>query len=149
MNRNQRGGAYEVTEHQVVDNTRAETGDYFYSGNAAAGSGTREMRSYQAEMNQRNNDIKSSTINGRMVPGNMKMLNHHVNMNNAQKDVLLKNERPTIGSLPAKGPTSQFMGISSVANKDNYSNIQMERNNGSIMDALKSNPYAVDHTKVL
>lgn len=149
VNRNQRGGAYEVTEHQVADNTRAETGDYFYSGNAAAGAGTREMRSYQAEMNQRNNDIKSSTIKGRMVPGNMKMLNHHVNMNNAQKDVLLKNERPAMGSLPAKGPASQFMGISSVANKDNYSNIQMDRNNGSIMDALKSNPYAVDHTKVL
>ena len=149
VNRNQRGGAYEVTEHQVADNTRAETGDYFYSGNAAAGAGTREMRSYQAEMNQRNNDIKSSTIKGRMVPGNMKMLNHHVNMNNAQKDVLLKNERPAMGSLPAKGPASQFMGISSVANKDNYSGIQMDRNNGSIMDALKSNPYAVDHTKVL
>lgn len=149
VNGNQQGGAYKVTDHQAVNNTRMETGDFYYSGNAAAGSGTREMRSYQAEMNQRNNDVKSSTIQGRMVPGNMKLLNHHVNMNPAQKDVMLKNQRPAMGSLPARGPSSQNIGSSSIGNKDNYSNIQMDRNNGDIMSALKSNPYAVDHKKVL
>ena len=50
VNRNQRGGAYEVTEHQGVENARMETGDFYYAGNAGAGDRTRAMKSYEAEL---------------------------------------------------------------------------------------------------
>jgi hypothetical protein len=148
VNRNQRGGAYEVSEQQVVNNTRMETGDFYYSGNAGAKEGTQKMKSYQAEYNQRNNEIKSSTINGRLVPGNMKLLNHNVNVAQPNRDNMLKNERPAMGSMPAQGPQVSNLGISSTAANDLYSGIQMERTNGNIMEAIKSNPYALDHKKI-
>lgn len=149
VNRNQRGGAYEVTEHQGVENARMETGDFYYAGNAGAGDRTRAMKSYEAELNQRNNDIKSSTIQGRLVPGNMKLLNHNVNVQQSERDTMLKNERPVMGMKPYQGPSSSNMGISSVDTQANYSGMGMERNDASIINALKSNPYAVDHTKYL
>jgi hypothetical protein len=149
VNRNQRGGAYEVTKHQGVENARMDTGDFYYAGNAGAGDRTRAMKSYEAEMNQRNNDIKSSTIQGRLVPGNMKLLNNNVNVEQAERDTMLKNERPVMGMKPYQGPSSTNMGISSMDSQSNYSGIGMERSDPSIIHALKSNPYAVDHKKYL
>ena len=96
-----------------------------------------------------NNDIKSSTIQGRLAPGNMKLLNHNVNVQQAERDSMLKNERPVMGMKPYQGPNSSNMGISSVDTQANYSGMGMERNDASIINALKSNPYAVDHTKYL
>ena len=72
---NQHGGAYHVTEHQVTIPPN-ETGNFYYAGNAGAGAGTRQMKSYESGYNQRNNDIKSSTIDGYMVKGNMSLLNN-------------------------------------------------------------------------
>ena len=44
---------------------------------SSAGAGLQNTRSYEAEYNQRNNDIKSSTIEGRLIQGNMKLYNGH------------------------------------------------------------------------
>jgi len=149
VNRQQNGDAYMVTEHQPVNNARTKTGDFFYAGGSSAAQGTQEMRSYQAEYNQRNNDIKSSTIKGRMVPGNMKLTNHHINMKPAQRDNALKNSRPLTSTMPYQSPSVNTIGVSASNNNTLYDGINNDRNDMSIMDALKGNPYATDYKKVL
>ena len=84
VNRNQNGMGYLTTENQAYDTNRQDTGNFFYAGNASAGARTRETTSYYAGLNQRNNDIKASTIDGRLVPGNMKLKNNNLNIR--QKD---------------------------------------------------------------
>ena len=111
INRNQRGGAYEVTEHKASNTSRTKTGDFYYAGNSSAGAGTREMKSYEAEYNQRNNDIKSSTIQGRMVPGNMKLTNHHVTVAQNNRDTTLNNNRAFNATLPAQMATPQPLDV--------------------------------------
>ena len=104
VNANQHGGAYNVTEHQVADTTRNETGNFYYAGNAGAGAGTRQTTSYEAGYNQRNNDIKSSTIDGYMVKGNMSLLNSDMNVRQKERDDMLKNNRSISGNMPYKAP---------------------------------------------
>lgn len=148
VNRNQRGGGYEVARHQQAATSRAVTGDYYYAGTAGSARG-KEMTSYESVVkNQRNNDIKSSTIKGRMVPGNMKMLNHEVNLDiTTNRNDMLRNDRPQMASMPTQVPSASHMGASSTANNEVFSNIQMERTDANILDALKSNPYVVDFRK--
>jgi hypothetical protein len=148
IDRNQRGGAYEVAAHQPIDNNRQTTGDFYYAGNAGAGAGTRQMKSYEAEYNQRNNDIKSSTIDGRMVPGNMKLMNGDINMRQASRDDYLKNNRAVAGTMPYQ--TMDVANIGQLQGQNNlYQNIQMDRNNGEALNALKGNPYVLNHVKGL
>jgi len=149
INRQQNGDAYMVTEHQPVNNARTKTGDFYYSGVAGAGDRTQEMRSYEAEYNQRNNDIKSSTIKGRMVPGNMKLANHSINMKQAQRDTHLKNSRALTATMPTQAPSMSSMGVSSHHNNKLFSGINSERNDNSIASALQGNPYVVDYKNML
>ena len=148
IDRNQRGGAYEVAAHQPIDNNRQTTGDFYYAGNAGAGAGTRQMKSYEAEYNQRNNDVKSSTIDGRMVPGNMKLMNGDINMRQVNRDDFLKNNRAVAGTMPYQSMDVANMG--QLQGQNNlYQNIQMDRNNGEALNALKGNPYVLNHVKGL
>ncbi len=149
VNANQQGGAYKVTEHQAAHTTRQETGDFYYAGGAGAGDRTRQMTSYEAGYNQRNNDIKSSTIEGRLVKGNMSLLNSDINMRQKSRDDYLKNSRPLTGTMPYKSPDMETMGRLAGNERSLYSNIQMDRTNPEIMNSLKSNPYVVDHRKGL
>jgi hypothetical protein len=144
VNRNQNGGAYETTDHQSVNNSRTETGDFLYSGIAGGGDRYSQMKSYEAEYNQRNNDIKSSTIDGRMVPGNMKLLNAHVNATQAQRDGMLVNKRAVAGTMPVQTPDISNMGRLQ-GHDPLYQNIQADRNNGDVLKALQGNPYALNH----
>ena len=148
IDRNQRGGAYEVADHQPIDNNRQSTGDFYYAGNAGAGAGTRQMKSYEAEYNQRNNDIKSSTIDGRMVPGNMKLMNSDINMRQVNRDDFLKNNRAVAGTMPYQSMDVANMGQLQ-GQSHLYQNIQMDRNNGEALNALKGNPYVLNHVKGL
>jgi hypothetical protein len=144
VDRNQRGGAYEVAAHQPIDNNRQTTGDFYYSGNAGAGAGTRQMKSYEAEYNQRNNDVKSSTIDGRLVPGNMKLMNSDINMRQVNRDDFLKNNRAVAGTMPYQ--TMDVANMGQLQGQNNlYQNIQMDRNNGEALNALKGNPYVLNH----
>jgi len=141
INRNQNGGAYETTDHQVANTARAETGDFLYSGIAG---GYNQMKSYEAEYNQRNNDIKSSTIDGRMVPGNMSLMNGNINMTQANRDGLLVNKRAVAATMPFQSPDVSNMG--KLHGHDQlYQNIQMDRTNGDILTALQGNPYVVNY----
>lgn len=149
VNANQNGGAYHVTEHQVADTTRNETGNFYYAGNAGAGAGTRQTSSYEAGYNQRNNDIKSSTIDGYMVKGNMSLLNSDMNVRQKERDDMLKNNRSISGNMPYKAPDVSNMGQLSGNVKEYNTKIQMERTAPEMMLNLQSNPYVVDYKKAL
>jgi len=148
VDRNQRGGAYETTAHQPIDNNRITTGDFYYAGVASAGDRTRQMKSYEAQYNQRNNDIKSSTIDGRLVPGNMSLMNGNINMRQVNRDEFLKNNRPVTGTMPYQSADVANMGQLQGHNQL-YQGIQVDRNNSDILDALKGNPYVVNYKNAL
>ena len=148
INSNQLGGAYKNTKQQVAFTNRNITGDFLYSGNA---NGNKEVRSNVAELNQRNNDLKSSTIKGRMQAGNMSLYKGDINMSQRNKDHLLKNDRHISANRGGIGriPNSNNMGT--LAGKDNssYQTINMDRNNADLLTALKSNPYVTDYKSAL
>lgn len=149
VNANQLGGAYQVTDQQAVDTYRAETSDFYYAGNASAGAGTRQMSSYDAQYNQRNNDIKSSTIQGYTPSGNMSLLNSDLNIRQVSRDDQLKNTRAAIGTMPYQSPDLTNMGKLAGTDNSLYSGIQMDRNTPDIMHALKGNPFVVDYKRAL
>lgn len=149
VNANQHGGAYKVSQVQPTNTIRQETGDFMYVGGASAGDQTRKSTSYAAGYNQRNNDIKSSTIDGYMVKGNMSLLNSDVNMRERNRDDMLRNNRAVSGNMPYKAPSTDILGMNSNVAKDLYSNIQMDRSNPEILNNLTSNPYVVDYRKGL
>jgi hypothetical protein len=103
------------------------------------------MTSYESGYNQRNNDIKSSTIQGYMVKGNMAMMNGDITMRQKTRDESLKNTRSVAGTMPYQSPNISQMGR--LAGNDNslYSNIQLDRNTSEITDSLKQNPYVVSY----
>lgn len=149
INANQHGGAYQNTTHQVANTTRNETGDFYYAGVAGAGDGSRQPSSYEAGYNQRNNDIKSSTIDGYMVKGNMSLMNNKINVRQVSRDEQLKNTRPVTGNMPYRSPDTMNMGRLSGVDKGLYSNIQTDRTNPEFLNNLHSNPYILDHRKGL
>lgn len=144
VNSNQRGGAYEITNHQPIEQAR-DTTNVSYYGNSTAGERNRSTKSYEAEYNQRNNDIKSSTIDGRMQIGNMKLLNSDINMSAKAKDDYLKNSRAVAPNGPKN--TNSLYNFGSVESQpiNLYSGLQLDRNNGDVLTALESNPYAIPY----
>jgi hypothetical protein len=144
VNRNQNGGAYVVTEHQTINNNRQTTDDFYYGGVAGAGPRTRQMKSYEAEYNQRNNDVKSSTLNGYTPSGGMSLLNSDINMRQVSRDDYLKNDRPIVPTMPYQTMDVANMGQLQGQNTL-YSGIQNDRNSSDIYDALKGNPYVVNY----
>jgi hypothetical protein len=141
VNANQNGGGYLSTPVQPTENER-DTTSIFYAGGSSAGDRSRQARTYDAEYNQRNNDIKSSTIQGRMVPGNMDLFNADINMKTRNGDALLKNNRPlTMTNAPSQYYSPEQMGIASSGDNKLYQTIQLDRNSPEILDAFKQNPY--------
>ena len=139
VNSGQNGGAYKNTEHQVAHNNREYTSDYYYAGNA---SGVDGIRTYDAEYNQRNNDIKSSTIDGRLVQGNMSLMNSNINMRGKAKESM--NNRPVDATRPYQVPSIDSIGVLQGTNSL-YSNTQLDRNNGNIMNQLKNNEFSIKY----
>ena len=146
VNANQRGGAYQVTDQQSVDNNRMTTGDFYYAGGSSAIS--KEARVYDAEYNQRNNDNKSSTNVGYTTGGGMATLNNYINMRSADKDSYLKNNREIAPKMPYQSPDITGFGSLQGTNQL-YQNIQLDRNDGSVLSSLKGNPYALSVTGAL
>jgi Family of unknown function (DUF5899) len=142
-------GAYHVTGHNPTYTNRTDTDDFFYSGGSSAGERGRQPMSYVSGYNQRNNDIKASTIDGYMVQGNMSLLNSDINMRQVSRDNILKNERGVIATMPYQSPDVMNMGRTAGTSNNLYANINMDRNSSDITSMLKSNPYVVDYRKAL
>jgi hypothetical protein len=143
VNTNQNGGAYAVTEQQPVINERMNQSDFYYAGNSSAGPNARQARAYDAEYRQRNNDIKASTIDGRLVPGNMSLMNGNINMSSKPKDAYLQNNRIVNPSMPAPPPSIESMGRLQ-GKQPLYSGMQNDRVSPDLLSALKGNPYALN-----
>jgi len=142
-------GGYHVTDQQVAYTNRNEVGVYGYVGGSSAGERGRKMTSYEANYNQRNNDMKSSTIQGHMVQGNMSLMNSDINMRQVSRDDMLKNDRAVIGAMPSQIPDASIMGKASGTTNQLYSNINLDRNTPDITKMLNSNPYVVDYRSAL
>ena len=145
-NARQNGGAYAITKQQPIANSRMTQSDFYYSGNASAGERGREARAYDAEYSQRNNDIKSSTIDGRMVPGNMSLMNNQMNITQNDKNTYLQMSRGPAPGMPYQAPSMNTMGQLQ-GKQELYSNIQTDRVGPDYMTALKGNPYALSITR--
>lgn len=145
----QERGAYNVTDHQVAFTNRNETGDYYYTGGAGATDGHRELKSYEAIDNQRNNDIKASTIDGRLTKGNMSLMNNHVNMREKTRDDSLKMKRDVVGNMPYRSPEIENMGRLAGHERSLPNNVHTERNDFDIQGQLSKNPYVVDYKNAL
>ena len=143
INANQRGGGYEVSDHQVADTARHVTGDFYYAGGSSAAN-AKSMRSFDAERNQRNNDIKSSTIDGRTGNGNMSLYSGSVNMSAKAKDDYLINTRPLVPKGVAQSPSINTMGRMNGA-EPLYQSMQLDRTSPDLMSALQGNPYAIPY----
>lgn len=145
IDRNQRGGAYEVSTNQPVINNRM-TQNQSYIGGGSAGERGREARRYDAEYNQRNNDLKSSTLSSYTTGGNMGLFSGDVNMTAKPKDNLQKNNRALDPTMPTQTPAIGMMGQPYASSGSNlYSNIQLDRSNPDMLSQLKGNPFAVSH----
>jgi hypothetical protein len=103
------------------------------------------MRRFDGEHNQRNNDVKSSTINGRMGNGNTNVFSGIVNMEAKQKDMYLVNNRQLVQKGAAQSPSAENIGRVSGA-VPLYQTIQMDRTTPDFMSALQGNPYAIPYS---
>ena len=140
-----------IVSHTSTDtykNARQTTGDFYYAGSAGAGADRRGARTYDAEYKQRNNDVKSSTIDGRMVPGNMALMNGDINMRQVSRDSSLINKRAVAPTMPYQTPDISNMGRLAGSQGSNlYQNIQLDRNSPEVLSALSSNPFALSVTR--
>jgi hypothetical protein len=144
INSGQRGGAYDVTPQQLNPQSR-DTTNASYTGNSSAGERSRMGRSQEAEYNQRNNEIKTSTIDGRLAPGNMALYSGSISMTGKAKDSKLKNIRPLGPEGPKKSGSLYNFGEIQKQPTVLDSGIQLERSNPDIMKALTGNPYNIPY----
>ena len=139
-------GGYTVASVQPIENNRMNQSDFYYAGNASAGAGTKEARPYDAEYRQHNNEIKSSTIKGRMVPGNMSMMNNNVNYTTKDITTQLSNKRAPLPERFQGPPSKDTMGHLQ-GKLDLPSEIPNNRNGNELLSSLKKNPYALSITR--
>ena len=153
-------GAYQTMGVQTVHNQRETTMNRAYTGNPSAGEGTRQLRPYDAEYRQRNNDLKSSTIEGYMVQGNMSVFNHNAGVLSEEtaakgryKESFLENKRTIQQNYPASSalsaPSQHTMGQdvrSMHTYPETYASEKLgDRNDArTVLEQLKSNPYTLD-----
>ena len=138
-------GGYSVTNVQPVANNRMNQSDYYYAGNASAANGTQEARPYDAEYRQRNNDIKSSTIDGRLVKGGMSLMNNNTNYNTKDITQNLEVNRQNAPMYSRQPPSADTMG--QIQGKQYLpSEMENKRNQSEILASLKKNPYALSIT---
>jgi len=144
VNRMQPGGGYESNPQQPIMNNRQTQSDFQYTGVASAGERGREPRTYDAEYNQRNNDLKSSTLAGYTTGGKNGVFNPTVNMSAMPKDSDLINRRDLNPSLPPQNVSVDTYGRQTTGTQL-YENIQIDRTNPDILSQLKGNPFVVSH----
>lgn len=142
-NQSQGGSGYLVAGNQPIINNRMSQSDYYYAG--TAGSNCQKPRTYNAEYNQRNNDVKSSTLTSYTPSGNISLFTNDMNMSSKAKEIA--NQRYNTPTMPFMSPSLEIMGKqTSGSQSDSFnSNIQLDRTNPDMMSQLKGNPFAISH----
>ena len=138
----QNGRGYITAEHQAIDTNRQITDQASaYIGGSSAREGSRNMKNYIAEYNQKNNDIKASTNVGYMTGGNTNVFNNQINMKTApRRENEMKNNRDIVPNMPYQSAEIKTMG-SVRGTPQLYSGMGLDRNNGDILTQLNGNPY--------
>ena len=120
---------------------RQDMTDY-YSGIAST-SGAKALRPYDAEYRQRNNDLKSSTVAGRTPNGSTSMFQNEINMRtNATAESDLSIRRSKMANMPILTPDAAMMGRMTGA-QTLYGNMNMDRMDPHVLNALQENPYHI------
>jgi hypothetical protein len=135
---NQKEGLY-VNNYTSPDNTQRDTTSCQYY--TAPGSGYGDM-SYAAAYSQHNNDIKSQTIMNRPNQGGTQIFNQQMNLTTVKSDSDRFDGRvnPAFSRLSGLPPSTQTYGaIRAPQYYDECKNC--ERNEASILDAFRKNPY--------
>lgn len=143
-------GAYATTPYQAVGNDRNQRNTTTEFSGYIGGVGGQHTSSdygqtnFTAEYNQRNNDIKSSTVTGRINQGGMGLINSNINMPSVHKPQY--SNQYNYYSGPAILADKQTPGIQAHGNytklpQQYNSEIQMDRNHPDILNAFKENPY--------
>jgi hypothetical protein len=127
---------YTVNMHQPISNQR-DTTNKGYVPNASAS--ISNARIYTAEYNANLNDIKEINANfNRPNVGSMQLFNGDINVQN------VKNEGVNPGymsvNMPNNAPSKSTYGSVTYKNGREV-DINMQRNQGDILDAFKNNPY--------
>jgi hypothetical protein len=145
VNANQRGGGYDVTPQQPIHNARDYTTNHSYIGGSSANAGTKKTMSYESNYNQRNNDVKSSTVSGYATKGNMSLFdgNQNVRQNTTNEKLLNMTKRELNPHLSV--PSNHIGQFNSKVNP--YSQIQLDRNSGDVLSQLSGNPFALSINK--
>lgn len=137
INRGQRNDGYCVAEQQVTHTNRNGLKNLDYVG---GGTGSKQLRPYDAEYGQRNNDMKTATLHEQMVGGNMKLRGGDITMHMKQKEV--ENGRDNVPRFAGRVPDQRHIGEMQRSWRE-PTTITMDRANPDILDALKSNPYVI------
>jgi len=139
-------GGYSVTGNQPALTHRTDQSDHYYAGGSSAAGNSKQMRPYDAEYRQRNNEIKSSTIDGRLVKGNMSLMNNSMNIKEGDRNNRLLNSRAPAPAIYNQSPGLDTMGRLQGKQQLN-SSIQSDRTTPDLHNQLKGNPYALSITK--
>lgn len=138
----QQANAYLNSEQQAIQNNR-DTTNCQYIGNSGGGV-QQNVRTYDAEYNQRNNVLKYNTINNRTNIGGTQIFNQNENIKIDRRDSDRDNNRmfvPSVGpTVPTAATSVDTFGVVRVPQSYNY-NIETERNTPDILSAFKQNPY--------
>jgi hypothetical protein len=148
VDRNQaQPGGYMVAGNQPVVNNRMTQSDYYYAGVGSAGERGRQPRTYDAEYNQRNNDLKSSTLTSYTPAGNMGLASNYVNMSAIPRDLNQVNKRDNAPTMPFQTSSVGSMGQQTGPQSQSFNTgIQLDRNSAAdITSQLKGNPFAISH----
>ena len=143
-NQAQGGTGYIVAGNQPIVNNRMTQSDFYYAGVGGAGDRSQKPRTYNAEYNQRNNDVKSSTLSSYTPSGNMGLFSANVNMSAKQKESF--NQRDNAPTMPFLSPSPQMMGQQAGPQSQSFNaGIQLDRNTPDMISQLKGNPFAISH----
>ena len=145
VNRNQiQEGGYSVTGYQPPVTNR-QTQHTTYTGVGSAGERGRQPRAYDAEYNQRNNEVKSATVASYTPAGSNGVFTGGINMRTVPRDLSQKNTRAWDPTMPYQSANVESLGqiTSSNQNASIYSNIQLDRTTPDLMTQLKGNPFAL------
>lgn len=132
-------GGYMTEPHQPISNQRDTTGCSFI-GNAGNTAVTSNATLYDAGYNVQTNATKEKISYGQTNPGGIKLFNSTENIKIDKKDSDRNNNRwwvPT--NAPPAIPSKEITG--SQIGKQEYRQPNCERNNPSVLEAFKQNPY--------
>ena len=78
-------------------------------------------------------------------------MNSNINMTTVPREITQQNRRDIVPTMPYQTASAEAMGRPTGSNQNatTYSNIQLDRTQGDVLQQLKGNPFAISHVKGL